>query len=84
MHLNSEPLVGDLRSGSLVPTLAVWRDQTMWGIKVRPHVTFHNGDPFHAVPRVGDRVPARTIGLAELARPLKKRRGSASPRARTW
>jgi peptide/nickel transport system substrate-binding protein len=53
MHLLYEPLVDrDLKSGSLVPTLAVsWRvtdDPTIWEFKLRPDVTFHNGDPFSA------------------------------------
>ena len=51
MHLLYEPLVGDLKSGSLAPTPAVtWRvtdDPTIWEFKLRPHVTFRNGDPLN-------------------------------------
>src|SRR5262249_36139674 len=47
-----EPLVERDISGKLVPTLAVsWRltgDPTVWEFKLRPGVTFHNGNAFDA------------------------------------
>jgi peptide/nickel transport system substrate-binding protein len=47
-----EPLVERDRDGKLVPTLAVsWRiteDPTVWELKLRPGVKFHNGNAFDA------------------------------------
>src|SRR5262249_36672238 len=53
MHLIYEPLVDrDTRDGSLMPTLAsAWTltsDPSVWEFKLRPNVTFHNGNPLSA------------------------------------
>jgi peptide/nickel transport system substrate-binding protein len=49
MHLIYEPLVDrDTRSGALIPVLALsWKvteDPSAWEFRLRPGVTFHNGD----------------------------------------
>jgi peptide/nickel transport system substrate-binding protein len=75
MHLLYELLVDrDLKSGGLVPTLAVsWRvtdDPTVWEFKLRPHVTFHNGDPFNADDVV--------FSFARVLQPTSDLRGTVS------
>jgi peptide/nickel transport system substrate-binding protein len=47
-----EPLVERAADGKLVPTLALsWRiteDPTVWEVKLRPNVKYHNGNAFNA------------------------------------